>query len=471
MTTLRIPGLIRAMNDVRARLAAGIPPGEADAFRAHVAHIVEDVERICRTRRTRPADLPAPSYRAFLFLKTLDLRRLPIRPADAAPPPPHDFRVTNLVAICDDLHAAILALVDPAAWPPGAGDPRLAGLRAQLVTEAADTERICRQGGVSPADLPIRSRRAYQWLRLLAEPGNLEAHVATVAAALAAGRPRLADDRRLQTNGVRTVAPRLYHSNTLVGGRVEGDAYAIRMHQGLMSAPQAVVEAAVAAAFGEDWRLPVVRDYAHSAAFRDVMAKLEDPAGAGRADGGPGRGDAGMVAPQRGDAAHFDAAPVDAGGEGLGDHDTAAGPGAAGDSGSLIRDLEDEAVSAGASRVADLRATGRHHNLNASFDRVNRAYFGGRMPRPVLTWNATFTQRKLGHYDVHADTVMLSITLDDPKTPAYVVDFVVYHELLHKQLGVRAVNGRRRMHTPEFRRAERRFREWNRVERWLRGAR
>lgn len=464
------------MNDVRACLAAGIPPGEADAFRAHVAGIVDDVERICRTRRARPADLPAPSYRAFQFLKTLDLRRLPIRPADAAPPPPHDFRITNLVAICDDLHAAILALVDPAARPPSTGDPRLAGLRAQLVAEAADTERICRQGGVSPADLPIRSRRAYQWLRLLAAPGTLETHVATVAAAVAAGRPRLAGDRRLQASGVKTVAPRLYHSNTLVGGRVEGGTYAIRMHQGLMGAPQAVVEAAVAAAFGEDWRLPAVRDYAHSAAFTDVMATLEDPTGGGWTAAGPGPGDAdrvgaGMVAPERADAGGFDAETVDAGGARPGAHHPPAGPGGAGDSGALIQDLDDDAVGAGAPRAADLRATGRHHNLNASFDRVNRVYFGGRMPRPVLTWNATYTQRKLGHYDVHADTVMLSITLDDPKTPAYVVDFVMYHELLHKQLGVRAVNGRRRMHTPEFRRAERRFREWGRVEKWLRGTR
>jgi len=41
--------------------------------------------------------------------------------------------------------------------------------------------------------------------------------------------------------------------------------------------------------------------------------------------------------------------------------------------------------------------------------------------------------------------------------PAFVVDFLVYHELLHKKLSVTWRDGRRRAHTPQFRQAERRF--------------
>ncbi len=426
MPALRIPGLVNAMNEVRARLGAGIPPAEADAFREHVTHIVAEVERICRERRLKPSDLPAPSYRAYQLLKTLDLRRLPLLPAGAPPPPPTSFRITNLVASCEYLGAAALDLIDAQDRPPAAGDPRLAALRTSFADEVADTERICREGGTRPEDLPIRSRRAYQWTRLLAQPGRIEVHIATLALALAFGRPLLAADRRLRERGVTELAASLYYSNTLVGGRIEGGAYVIRMHQGLMGAPEPVIEAAVRAAFGESWRLPMVRDYAHSAAFREVVARLE-----GSIDLG--------------------ASPEGTGARGL---DGAAG--AVGDD-SPIRDLEDDTTAGSLPRAADLRAAGRHHNLNASFDRVNRAYFGGRMPRPKLTWNATFTRRKLGHYDFHTDTVMLSITLDDAKVLNYVVDYVMYHELLHKQLGVRAVNGRRRVHTPEFRRAERRL--------------
>ncbi len=45
--------------------------------------------------------------------------------------------------------------------------------------------------------------------------------------------------------------------------------------------------------------------------------------------------------------------------------------------------------------------------------------------------------------------------------PAYAVDFVMYHELLHKQLGVKVVNGRRYAHTPAFREAELAFKRYD----------
>jgi hypothetical protein len=44
-------------------------------------------------------------------------------------------------------------------------------------------------------------------------------------------------------------------------------------------------------------------------------------------------------------------------------------------------------------------------------------------------------QIKMGHYDFIRDTVMLSVTLDAPDVLDYVVDYVMYYELLHKKLG------------------------------------
>jgi len=102
------------------------------------------------------------------------------------------------------------------------------------------------------------------------------------------------------------------------------------------------------------------------------------------------------------------------------------------------------------------QARGVHHDLAASFARVNAAYFEGRVPRPHLRWGL-FTSRRFGHYDAVRDTVMVSSTLDRPDVPPLAVDYIVFHELLHKVLGVRRCGGRRAVHTPEFRRAERRF--------------
>jgi hypothetical protein len=103
------------------------------------------------------------------------------------------------------------------------------------------------------------------------------------------------------------------------------------------------------------------------------------------------------------------------------------------------------------------RTRGVFHDLAESFTRVNTRFFGGLMPRPRLTWSRAFTGRKFGHYDYVRDTVMLSATLDQSGVEQFVVDFVMYHELLHKHLGVRVMEGRRYAHTPEFRAAERAF--------------
>jgi hypothetical protein len=109
-------------------------------------------------------------------------------------------------------------------------------------------------------------------------------------------------------------------------------------------------------------------------------------------------------------------------------------------------------------------ARGRQYDLDAVFARVNCNHFANAMPRPRrLIWSSRITSRIMGYYQTQSDTVMLSRTLDDVSVPERVVDLVMYHELLHKQLGVRISNGRRQAHFAEFRHAERRFPNFDRV--------
>jgi len=118
--------------------------------------------------------------------------------------------------------------------------------------------------------------------------------------------------------------------------------------------------------------------------------------------------------------------------------------------------------------VVELTA-GMAHDLALAFDRVNKVYFDGRMDRPHLTWNRTFTRSKFGHYDPVRDTVMVSATLDRVSAPEFVVDFIMYHELLHKKLGIDWRNSRARVHTAAFREQERRFARHEEAETVLNG--
>lgn len=115
-----------------------------------------------------------------------------------------------------------------------------------------------------------------------------------------------------------------------------------------------------------------------------------------------------------------------------------------------------------------IHAAGSAFHLQEVFERVNRTYFKGKMPAPRLTWSKALTRRKMGHYQPSTDTVLISLTLDNPRTPDFLIDFVMYHELLHKQLGMKVVGGRRYAHTRAFRCAERRFTHYDEAQKILR---
>jgi hypothetical protein len=101
------------------------------------------------------------------------------------------------------------------------------------------------------------------------------------------------------------------------------------------------------------------------------------------------------------------------------------------------------------------------YDLVVSFDRINATYFNGSLSRPRLVWSQTFTSRKFGHYDRTHDTVMVSMSLDKKNVPEYVTDFIMYHELLHKTLGITWNKYRKAAHTPQFLDDERRFHRYD----------
>ena len=112
-------------------------------------------------------------------------------------------------------------------------------------------------------------------------------------------------------------------------------------------------------------------------------------------------------------------------------------------------------------------AKGNCYDLDELFEALNHEYFAGQMVKPRLTWNRALTRCKFAHYERARDRVVMSLTLDNRGVPQYVVEFVLYHELLHKHHGSIWVNGRRMSHTPEFRRSEQKFKLYQEAQQWL----
>ena len=90
--------------------------------------------------------------------------------------------------------------------------------------------------------------------------------------------------------------------------------------------------------------------------------------------------------------------------------------------------------------------------LENSFNGVNETYFFGLIERPNLVWHNSI--RRLGSYEYGTDTISISHVLDNDEE---LLDYVMYHEVLHKKHKFHSHNGRTHHHTREFKEMEKKF--------------
>jgi SprT-like family protein len=100
---------------------------------------------------------------------------------------------------------------------------------------------------------------------------------------------------------------------------------------------------------------------------------------------------------------------------------------------------------------------GEYHNLDDIFERLNRQYFDGLMGRPQLGWSRGKSRSMLGHFDPSHNAIIISRIFDQKGVPAIALEYVMFHEMLHLQHPVDHTGMRRRVHTKEFREAEKKF--------------
>lgn len=111
---------------------------------------------------------------------------------------------------------------------------------------------------------------------------------------------------------------------------------------------------------------------------------------------------------------------------------------------------------------------GVHHNLDQVFEDLNAKYFHGLLGRPALSWSRGVPRTQLGHYDPSHNAIIISRLLDDARTPRLALEYVVFHEMLHLRFPVEHRGSSRRVHTREFREAERSFERWKEARELIR---
>lgn len=117
-------------------------------------------------------------------------------------------------------------------------------------------------------------------------------------------------------------------------------------------------------------------------------------------------------------------------------------------------------------RRTAMRTSGKFHDLAEMFDNINREQFGGRLKCGV-TWGhgarGRVKRRTLGSYSTASDTIRINSVLDRKDVPSYYVGFVLYHEMLHADMGIGELGGRRLVHPREFKERERLYTHYERA--------
>jgi len=99
--------------------------------------------------------------------------------------------------------------------------------------------------------------------------------------------------------------------------------------------------------------------------------------------------------------------------------------------------------------------------LEAAFHRVNQRFLSDEVEMPNLTWG-TDSFRKLASYNFHTDTITVS-TLFVQAAPE-ILDYLMYHEMLHKHHKFKHHEGRSSFHSPAFKEDEQRYPDHELIE-------
>ena len=121
--------------------------------------------------------------------------------------------------------------------------------------------------------------------------------------------------------------------------------------------------------------------------------------------------------------------------------------------------------------IEHYESKGKYFDLQNIFDDLNRQYFKQHLKSPVIGWSKTNSRSRLGFYDYTRNLLVISRIFDRSGIPEEVVRYLVFHEMLHIHFPVEIKNGRRSIHPPAFKKVEKQFPQYEKIQHWLKTAR
>lgn len=119
-----------------------------------------------------------------------------------------------------------------------------------------------------------------------------------------------------------------------------------------------------------------------------------------------------------------------------------------------------------------LETKGRAHNIQKIYDKLNRSCFNGDLNLSITWFGHHMPKNRsrcsLGLYYDTLKLIKIHRLLDNPDVPEYVVEFVIYHEMLHAVCPAYIdEKGVHRIHGEEFKEREESFYSFKAASCWI----
>jgi len=122
-------------------------------------------------------------------------------------------------------------------------------------------------------------------------------------------------------------------------------------------------------------------------------------------------------------------------------------------------------------RKGKIVSKGKFFDLQASLNKIITVYpeVLNALPTPEITWSSGESRRVLAFYDSAFNKIVVNKKLDRAGVPEHVVDYLVFHELLHIKhpTTYHDESLRRCVHSREFKQEEKKFYAFDLASGWL----
>lgn len=127
----------------------------------------------------------------------------------------------------------------------------------------------------------------------------------------------------------------------------------------------------------------------------------------------------------------------------------------------------DQKISSDRNRKRVQLSSSQNKKLRDILEKLNDSYWKIDLSNLEIFWGKYRSTTRLGHYDPIHNMIVINPILSAQSVPDFVLEYIVFHELLHVYFPVVRKKGRNIIHGKEFKELEKKFLHYRQANFWL----